>query len=233
MAEEIKDLCGSDVEQGYAVMIEVQDPETGEYVVPAAQKGGTLNRSAETIDISSKDDYGWSSSIQGMKSWSMDLDGLFITSHKGLRLLEDAWYNGDCVRVRLRFPDGTIYIGLAIITDFPIEAPFEDTVTYSMTLQGKGMLNRDMVAPFIRPTSVTIAPEAPTVAVGAEVALTATVLPEGASQNVLWSSDNEAVATVSVDGKVTGVAEGEAGIHAKPVGSAVVTTKATVKVTTP
>ena len=30
--------------------------------------------------------------------------------------------------------------GLAIVTDYPIEAPYDDAVTYSITLQGKGAL---------------------------------------------------------------------------------------------
>ena len=30
--------------------------------------------------------------------------------------------------------------GLAIITDYPIEAPYDDAVTYSLTLEGMGAL---------------------------------------------------------------------------------------------
>lgn len=63
-------------------------------------------------------------------------------------------------------------------------------------------------------TKVVITPSKPTVAVGATVALTATLTPVGSVDPVKWSSDNESVATVSGTGVVTGVAKGTAVITA-------------------
>ena len=65
-------------------------------------------------------------------------------------------------------------------------------------------------------TSVTLnQTEATLTAAGATVQLTATVLPENASnKNVTWSSSNESVATVSETGLVTAVANGTATITA-------------------
>lgn len=57
-------------------------------------------------------------------------------------------------------------------------------------------------------TKVVITPSKPTVAVGATVALTATLTPSGSVDPVKWSSNNESVATVSGTGVVTGVAKG-------------------------
>ena len=66
----------------------------------------------------------------------------------------------------------------------------------------------------IETTKVVITPEAPTVAVAATVALTATLTPSGSIDPVKWSSDNEAIATVSDTGVVSGVAAGTAVITA-------------------
>ena len=66
----------------------------------------------------------------------------------------------------------------------------------------------------IETTKVVITPEAPTVAVAATVALTATLTPSGSTDPVKWSSDDEAIATVSDTGVVTGVAAGTAVITA-------------------
>ena len=66
----------------------------------------------------------------------------------------------------------------------------------------------------IETTKVVITPKAPTAAVGATVALTATLTPVGSTDPVKWTSDNEAVATVSSTGVVTGVAAGTAVITA-------------------
>ena len=55
--------------------------------------------------------------------------------------------------------------------------------------------------PFIAVTSIQIAPETAELEVGETLALKATVLPDNATdKTVIWSSDNEAVATVSEGG---------------------------------
>ena len=62
---------------------------------------------------------------------------------------------------------------------------------------------------------LTLEPAQTVLAEGGTLALTATVLPEDATDNsVTWSSDNEDVATVNADGTVTAVSVGEAKITA-------------------
>lgn len=64
------------------------------------------------------------------------------------------------------------------------------------------------IAETIVPDSITI--DGPTeVMSGKQIQLTAIVLPLGSSQNVIWSSNNEEVATVDANGKVTALSEGE------------------------
>ena len=60
--------------------------------------------------------------------------------------------------------------------------------------------------------SVTLSNETVTLAIAGTDTLTATTVPDDAS--VTWTSSDETVATVDVDGVVTGVAEGEATIRA-------------------
>ncbi len=64
--------------------------------------------------------------------------------------------------------------------------------------------------------SITISQETATLKVGETVELTATVMPEDATdKTVSWTSSDEAVATVDAEGKVTAVALGEATVTAK------------------
>ena len=71
------------------------------------------------------------------------------------------------------------------------------------------------VTPFVEVTSVTVAPEKVSLKPGESADLTATVLPANASvSQVIWSSSNTAVATVTDAGHVVAVAEGEADIKA-------------------
>ena len=105
----------------------------------AGQRGATLNRSAETIDITNKVSAGWKEMITSVKEWSIDCDGVFVADDTALKQLETAFNNNTTVQVKIA--DGVWgYQGTAIITDFPIEAPYDDAATYSLTLQGTGAL---------------------------------------------------------------------------------------------
>lgn len=126
---------------GMKVKLFIKQSETGN--VLGGQKNATLNRSAESIDATSKDTEGfWKEAVQGFKEWSIDADGAYVADDKAYGLLETAFLESTNVDVYLEFPSGTKYEGNAIITDFPIEAPYDDLVTYSLTLQGNGALKK-------------------------------------------------------------------------------------------
>lgn len=77
-------------------------------------------------------------------------------------------------------------------------------------------------------TNVTLNKTTTSLAEGASETLTATVVPEGASQVVTWSSSDDAKATVDASGKVTAVAEGTAEITAKTANNKSATCTVTV-----
>jgi len=126
---------------GMKVKVYIGSPENGK--VLAGQQSATLNRSAETIDATSKDTEGfWKESLPGFKEWSLDCDGAFVENDEAYEELETLYLNSENAKVYLEFPSGTKYSGEATITDFPIEAPFDDLVKYSLSLQGSGALTR-------------------------------------------------------------------------------------------
>ena len=54
----------------------------------SGQQGLTINRSADTIEITSKDTQGgWKSYLAGMKEWSIDNDGLFVPNDESHKIL--------------------------------------------------------------------------------------------------------------------------------------------------
>ncbi|WP_235178959.1 phage major tail protein, TP901-1 family [Bacillus cihuensis] len=117
----------------------IEDAATGK--VLAGQKNATLSRSAETIDATSKDTAGfWKESVAGFKEWSIDCDGAYIESDAAYQLLESAFINSENVNVYIELPSGTKYRGNVTITDFSLEFPYDDLVTYSLSLQGSGAL---------------------------------------------------------------------------------------------
>ncbi|WJE54847.1 phage major tail protein, TP901-1 family [Bacillus cereus] len=117
----------------------IEDASTGKLL--AGQRNATLSRSAETVDATSKDTAGfWKESLAGFKEWSIDCDGAFVESDAAYGLLETAFLNSENVNVYIELPSGTKYKGNSTITDFSLEFPYDDLVTYSISLQGSGAL---------------------------------------------------------------------------------------------
>lgn len=220
------EVCKSRFVRGTAVLIEVQD-EAGEWTKVAAQRGGTLNRSADTLDTTNKEGFGWADNEQGQKSWSIDCDGLFVEDNAGFQALNAAWVNGDCVRVRVHFPSGLTYVGQAILTDFPIDLPYDDAVTYSLTFNGKGALEEQQVAPTVLPTGLKVnGVPSEGISVGGTATLTPVFTPETTSdKSVTYTSLVPSIATVDQSGRVTGVKAGTASINVRStVNTAISTT---------
>lgn len=128
--------------RGLEIIIQSETAE-GTFTDLAGQRGCTLNRSGEVIDVSNKVTSGWKESLTGLKEWSIDADGIMVESDVALTALEQAFLDSKVVHIKMGKKDSSWgYEGDAIITDFPIEAPYDDAVTYSMTLQGAGGLSK-------------------------------------------------------------------------------------------
>lgn len=123
---------------GIAFLVQVQDGT--DWVSVAGQRSATLNRTAEEADVTSKTSEGWYEGIPTFKNWSIDFDGLVMESDTSYALLEDAYMNGETIQVQLITPAGNKYTGSGYLTEFPIEAPYDDAATYSGTIQGTGEL---------------------------------------------------------------------------------------------
>lgn len=91
------------------------------------------------------------------------------------------------------------------------------TIT-ATTLDGNFKATSTLTASFIPVTGVTLAPAEAQLSIGTATTLTASILPETASnKSINWTSSNALVATVSASGVVTGVASGTAVITATTV----------------
>lgn len=132
-----KKIAGVDV----LLMVEVG----GEKVAIGGQKGASLTRSAETIDVTDKTSGGWAESIMGLKSWSIECEGLVTLGDKGLEHLHTCFDNGTLIDAAIQVVgnEGYSYKGKVLITDFPEEYAQDDAVTYSVTLQGASALVRE------------------------------------------------------------------------------------------
>lgn len=129
------------------------------------QQSLSISRSADSIDTDSKDTIGnWKSAIAGMKEWSIDVDGVYVPSDAAHTALTKAFNDGDlvCVKIMDQKKKSALYGGLAAITDYSLDANYDDAVSYKISLQGNGALtdltslgNADAAKVTARPSSWT------------------------------------------------------------------------------
>lgn len=107
--------------------------------VVGGQKTAILNRTMTPINITNKINNEWQQNIAGTKNWSLTCGGIFIKGQEAFDLLEEAFYQGKEVTVRLS-DDDREYTGKAVITSFPVTANYNDAFAYSLILLGTGPL---------------------------------------------------------------------------------------------
>lgn len=127
---------------GVDVLLKVRKGD--KVTILGGQKGASLSRSAETLDVSDKTSGGWSESLVGLKSWSVDCEGFITLGDEGLESMYDAFDNRTTIDIEIKIggQDGFTYNGSVVITDFKEEYAQDDAVTYSLTLQGASALVR-------------------------------------------------------------------------------------------
>ena len=128
---------------GKDILLAIWNDDGTEIMAISGQQGLTINRSAETTEINNKDtEDSWKSKLAGMKEWSIDNDGMYIKDDESHKLLGQYFESGDpvCIKIYNKKLRKGMFGGLAVITDYSLEAPYDDAMTYSITLEGQGKL---------------------------------------------------------------------------------------------
>lgn len=128
---------------GKDIILAVFDATGTDLLAISGQQGLTINRSADSIEVTSKDTKGgWKSKIAGMKEWSVDNDGYYVPSHASHKALGTAFQNSDpvCIKIVNGKTSVSMFGGLAYVSDYSLEAPYDDGMTYSISLEGNGAL---------------------------------------------------------------------------------------------
>lgn len=106
------------------------------------QRGATLSMTTAEADTTNKDSDGWHEGLPTIRSWSISGDGLIIETDTGFGELLDAYINNTQVSVQLATAGTKKYSGLATLTDFSYDAPYDGEATCSYTLTGSGALTK-------------------------------------------------------------------------------------------
>ena len=123
------------IKKGMDILIKLEDQALG------GQRNASVEMSSETIDTTNKTSGAWTSKIAGLKSWTVDCDGVFFVDDAGYKAAIQAFNEGTEVTVLMADSTKSVgYTGKAIITSISIDAPYEDTMTYSVSFEGTGAL---------------------------------------------------------------------------------------------
>ncbi len=135
---------------GVDILLSVDTDTTGttpNLTVIGGQSNATLSRTTNIIDVTAKDAEGFTESIAGMNSWSIECDAFLVEDNASLDYLETAWNNRDEVKVQVAMPSGAKYNGSAFIGDFSLEAPADGAASNSISLTGNGPLTKTPATP--------------------------------------------------------------------------------------
>ena len=121
------------VQHGIGVVLSVGDK------VLAGQREVSLQRSADSINITNKINGNWQENLSGLKTWSIKCNGMYVLDSESFSLLEDAFMNNKDIDVKISIQD-KIYKGKAIITRFPLSSVYNIQYKYTVNLLGDGAL---------------------------------------------------------------------------------------------
>ncbi|MBQ8514630.1 MAG: phage major tail protein, TP901-1 family [Ruminococcus sp.] len=137
------DFADASAKAGKDILLCIFNADGSELLAISGQQSLSINRSADTIDISSKDtEGGWKKQLAGAKSWDISNDGIYIIGSESHKLLGQYFESGALVCLKIVDAKETkpLMGGLACITDYSLDAPYDDAMTYSLSLAGSGRL---------------------------------------------------------------------------------------------
>lgn len=121
------------IQQGINVILKVDNKVVG------GQRNIQLNRSSNAIDITNKIKSEWQENLQGLKTWGVTCNGIYVINSESLNLLEECFMESKDVEVTIIIGSKK-YNGKAIITNFPVNATYDKQFKYNITLLGNGAL---------------------------------------------------------------------------------------------
>ena len=133
--------------------IKVYDSSTG--ILVAYAQNGSMNLNLSLREITNKESAGWKESLEGLRDFSIDLDGAYAWTDSSSVVLTNgsddlALSNIITNRTALTVKFGTTttntgdtyYSGSVFLTSFSVSAGTEETATYTMSFEGTGALTQ-------------------------------------------------------------------------------------------
>ncbi len=123
----------NNVQKGINIVLKIGETLLG------GQLGATLIQSASSIDITNKITGEWQEVLEGIKSWQITGNGLYVKNSITYKMLQDAFNTNTAIDVEVML-DEHRYVGKAILVEFPLTAVYNGTYRYNFRLLGDGAL---------------------------------------------------------------------------------------------
>ena len=130
--------------------------DSGTNILVAYAQSGTINVNHSVRDITNKESSGWKEVLEGLRDFSVSLDGAYAwTDASGSALTNGAddilnSYIITRASLVIRFGNtagatgDTYYQGTVYLDSFSVSAPTEDTATYTLNFTGTGALTQSV-----------------------------------------------------------------------------------------
>tara|TARA_R110001606_G_scaffold68796_4_gene157133 strand:- start:5561 stop:5995 length:435 start_codon:yes stop_codon:yes gene_type:complete len=131
--------------------IKVYNSTTG--ILVAYAQNGSMNLNLSLREITNKESAGWKESLEGLRDFSIDLDGAYAWTDASSGALTNgaddlALSNIITNRVPLTVKFGSVgtatgdsyYTGSVFLTSFSVSAGTEETATFTMSFEGTGSM---------------------------------------------------------------------------------------------
>ncbi|QGF21005.1 major tail protein [Vibrio phage Seahorse] len=240
MACQSKKFVGKERVVEYAITCGDSVPESSEWVRWAALRNSEINVTWDTTDATDADSVGsLRENLATFQSFSVSGDGTARRAdHKDIwkhYCKPDSTGGQPVLWIRVTDPDLT-FTAFCLLTTMSKPATYDDLVTFSFeasaTASDFGLMVEDTPTPDApAPASVDAYPETLTMTTGDTSQVIAIVSPVGASQSVIYETDDALVATVTQNGVVTAVGAGTAAITVKSSVDTLITDTVAVTVT--
>lgn len=130
------------VGKDYLIYVNTGESEAQfKWTLVGGQRSGDLSRKADEIDASDKTSGGWKATLPGLRSWSLDLESVYLAGDEGAKFLEAAFIAGVQVNIAFVYPDKKYVTGWAALTECSLSTPHDDVATLKGTLSGAGPLS--------------------------------------------------------------------------------------------
>lgn len=131
-----------DAVAGKDILLAIFDSTGAKLLAIDGQQTLSINQEKEVIEINSKTSGGWKNKVAGLKDWNIDVGGLWVADDESHKILGKAFANDEnlCLKIinmKLKQP---LFGGLAILSSYSFEAPYDDSMTYSAAFSGNGAL---------------------------------------------------------------------------------------------